>query len=531
MFLRWMFLLAAVAGGSAQTSVFCPTTGEPEGLLIDCLGLRFTWLHALLDSFPSLVNFAARLRCGAGLCPRDLEDYGCSCRHREAGEPLDPLDSCCFNHRRCYQTVIAAPCWQELPPLVDNLTCSTLNTTCDVGAPCARSFCECDADAVQCMALTSYNGSMRNLPETFCSGLEPTATTTTASSTKSPTATARSHRTTTVATRHHRAVAPPPRSDLHATLTTPPLRRVEEQEEQEEQEEEQQEEERPPCDEEQAADSSQGGGVAQRRTGLLSWSLLEAMGLTDIEFPPEGPECSESFTVSGRDGRPDRVLPALGQMLRCLTGRCPEEYQMYGCYCGQEGRGPPQDPLDRCCFFHHCCLRQISTMGCKAERRLSAQVSCEAGTPRCQGQGPCDKLQCVCDKTSAECMAAAHFNNSRPPAQCQGPAAPCRRRPRPRVTPPPSSEESRETPGGHSHMKGGKHTAAPTSTPAHSGETSRPQRPPTSSGIQPHNHQPIRPFRPSPGVPERPGAPQRPGAPPPEEEEEEGGEEEEDDGR
>ncbi|CAL8366358.1 unnamed protein product [Boreogadus saida] len=329
---------------------------------------------------------------------------------------------------------------------------------------------------------------------------------------------------------------------------------------------------------------SPGGGVAQKRAGLLSWSLLEAMGMTDVEFPPEAPglsppECSEVFTAAaGRGGGPGRALPALGQMLRCLTGRCPDEFKMYGCYCGQEGRGPPQDPLDRCCFLHQCCLRQISTMGCKADRRLSARVSCEGGTPRCQGQGRCDKLQCVCDKTSAECMAAAHFNHSRPPAQCQGPAAPCRRRPRPRPTPPPSSEESRESAGGHSHMEGGKHTTAPTSGPADSdesgevrprpparpppsrppplasrpppppsrpppppstpppphsaaaassGETSRPQRPPTSGGIQPHNHQPIRP---SPGPLERPGAPERPGPPPAEaeeEEEEEGGEEEE----
>ena len=51
--------------------------------------------------------------------------------------------------------------------------------------------------------------------------------------------------------------------------------------------------------------------------------------------------------MAGRDGGPGRALPALGQMLRCLTGRCPDEFKMYGCYCGQEGWGPPQDPLDR----------------------------------------------------------------------------------------------------------------------------------------------------------------------------------------
>uniref|UniRef100_A0A8C9ZZT9 Phospholipase A2-like central domain-containing protein n=1 Tax=Sander lucioperca TaxID=283035 RepID=A0A8C9ZZT9_SANLU len=54
-----------------------------------------------------------------------------------------------------------------------------------------------------------------------------------------------------------------------------------------------------------------------------------------------------SFTVFGSDGRARREMAALGEMLHCLTGRCPHEYEMYGCYCGQEGGGQPQDQLDR----------------------------------------------------------------------------------------------------------------------------------------------------------------------------------------
>jgi len=38
-------------------------------------------------------------------------------------------------------------------------------------------------------------------------------------------------------------------------------------------------------------------------------------------------------------------------MLFCLTERCPEEFESYGCYCGQEGRGHPTDALDRCGLF------------------------------------------------------------------------------------------------------------------------------------------------------------------------------------
>lgn len=62
-------------------------------------------------------------------------------------------------------------------------------------------------------------------------------------------------------------------------------------------------------------------------------------------IPP--PECSHSFMVRAEDGRVVRELPALGEMLHCLTSRCPHDYEQYGCYCGQQGGGKPQDQLDR----------------------------------------------------------------------------------------------------------------------------------------------------------------------------------------
>lgn len=196
--------------------------------------------------------------------------------------------------------------------------------------------------------------------------------------------------------------------------------------------------------------------------------------------------------------------------------------------------------LLRCCFFHHCCLMQISSMGCRSDRKLNAHISCEDGKPRCEygtvcsaaetkqdkhaalhlitcvlrisltedlilvlttsagslgpvsaaarssslkiirlnqreeenhnsfslnvvfissssGQGVtvCDKLQCVCDKSTAECMAAARFNQSLPAQRCHGPAPPCRRAsrpPKPRLSPQ-SSEESEETQGGGSDVE------------------------------------------------------------------------------
>lgn len=61
----------------------------------------------------------------------------------------------------------------------------------------------------------------------------------------------------------------------------------------------------------------------------------------------------------------------------------------------------------------------------------------------------CDRLQCVCDRTTAECMAASHFNHSLN-SQCSGPRPPCVPRPRPPPPAPPttdtdSSQESSES--------------------------------------------------------------------------------------
>lgn len=59
------------------------------------------------------------------------------------------------------------------------------------------------------------------------------------------------------------------------------------------------------------------------------------------------PACARSAGLPRGAGEDTRVTLQLGQMLFCLTARCPEEFDSYGCYCGQEGRGEPRDALDR----------------------------------------------------------------------------------------------------------------------------------------------------------------------------------------
>uniref|UniRef100_M3ZXS4 Phospholipase A2 n=1 Tax=Xiphophorus maculatus TaxID=8083 RepID=M3ZXS4_XIPMA len=170
MFLLWIFMLPAASCTLSGSAAFCP---DPEGSsrdaghVIDCLGLRFVWLHAVFDNFPSLLSFVSRLRCASGLCPRDLEDYGCSCRHVASGNPVDPLDTCCAAHRRCYQS--AAPCRQPLPLPPYNFSCSAESSSCDVGDACQQKFCECDRAAIDCATRSRYNPSLRGLTEAACS--------------------------------------------------------------------------------------------------------------------------------------------------------------------------------------------------------------------------------------------------------------------------------------------------------------------------------------------------------------------------
>ncbi|KAM3840774.1 otoconin-90 [Vipera latastei] len=119
-----------------------------------------------------------------------------------------------------------------------------------------------------------------------------------------------------------------------------------------------------------------------------------------------------SFLQRGDNGKLKREFPQLGEMLYCLTDQCPEEFELYGCFCGQEGRGQPTDELDRCCFSHQCCLEQVKRLGCQPEKPPRSEVVCFDHTPTCVGWSLCENLLCSCDKAAAECMAAAPFNES-----------------------------------------------------------------------------------------------------------------------
>ncbi|TWW73089.1 Acidic phospholipase A2 1 [Takifugu flavidus] len=181
-----------------------------------------------------------------------------------------------------------------------------------------------------------------------------------------------------------------------------------------------------PCvDDSSQQENTDDDDVAQKRT-VPSCSLLESVGSSEVQQQSEAKECSDSFTIYGPDGRARRTA-SLGAMLRCLTGRCPHEYEMYGCYCGRGRGGRPVDQLDRCCFLHRCCWAQISSMGCRSDRKLNALISCDNRKPRCRGSSVCDQLQCACDRTTAELWRrrpstqGGHASAVAPPPPAAGP--------------------------------------------------------------------------------------------------------------
>uniref|UniRef100_A0A8C0KLP0 Otoconin 90 n=1 Tax=Canis lupus dingo TaxID=286419 RepID=A0A8C0KLP0_CANLU len=321
----------------------------------DCLGSHFTWLQAVFTNFPALLQFVSGMKCVAGLCPRDFEDYGCACRFEMEGAPVDEADSCCFQHRRCYEEAAEKDCPQDPAKLSIDVNCVSKSITCESGDPCEHLLCTCNKAAIECLARSSINSSLNHLDTSFCLAQPPGGST--------------------------RGEAD---GSVDIVVSTK--------------------------------------GVTLAPAGLKSLGLAASSNKSGLE-ETTGKAC-DRFTFLHPGGADDtRVMPQFAEMLFCLTSRCPEEFESYGCYCGQEGQGEPRDALDRCCFSHHCCVEQVTRLGCLSERLPGSLVECVDGTAKCVGRSLCAQLLCACDQTAAECMASAAFNLSLGSAgkrACQG---------------------------------------------------------------------------------------------------------------
>uniref|UniRef100_F7G3C7 Phospholipase A2-like central domain-containing protein n=1 Tax=Ornithorhynchus anatinus TaxID=9258 RepID=F7G3C7_ORNAN len=382
---------------------------ESVTLFFDCLGSHFTWLQAIFTNFPALLHFVNKMKCVTGLCPKDFEDYGCSCRFEMEGLPMDGTDRCCFQHRRCYEEASELECVQDPAQLSPDVGCVSQNITCESSDSCQQLLCLCDKAAIECFAGSNMNTSLNGLDPASCMGTGTSAelptpslwTSKPAALTVSPGAGAGrtapsppgSEDSPTLSGSHPAGLATSSPEGLHPEGSPDPGTRF------------------------QVPGVILAPSEPSPATTLLTppaWSPATSPTNKETGRPTKNPCDRLTFRQLDWDGQVKRELPRLGEMLFCLTQRCPEEFESVGCFCGPEERGASADILDSCCFSHHCCLEQVKTMGCELERSSQVEVVCLDHKPECTGWNACEKLLCSCDRTAAECLAAASFNNSLP---------------------------------------------------------------------------------------------------------------------
>ncbi|KGL90050.1 Otoconin-90, partial [Charadrius vociferus] len=441
---------------------------ESVALFFDCLGSHFTWLQSIFTNFPALLNFVNKMKCVTGFCPRDFEDYGCSCRFEMEGLPVDEADECCFQHRKCYEEAIEMECTWDPSKISTDVSCSTENLTCESGDPCEQFLCNCDKAAIECFVNAHINSSLNGLDVSFC----PSAVTETTSkrvvttlhmeeslhhgTDKTQAATASVEEVISFEPSEMvlgtskggendgfmEAVVP-----VEEITTSPasfpgdtnsmqvkivPTKKISAG---------------------TSARTKEKGNPARGGQSTASSGIALELVLADTgPHEPTAKICERlTFMQERGNGRAKRELPQLGEMLFCLTERCPEEFE--------KSKYFPVTSIVyfRCCFAHHCCMEQFKKLGCHAEQSSRSEVVCFDHKPKCIGWSMCEKLLCACDETAAECMASAFFNESLkfPQRQeCQEEKASCQRDPyeRPSVgtetgTGTSSSEESSEEEG------------------------------------------------------------------------------------
>uniref|UniRef100_A0A8C9MXM9 Otoconin 90 n=1 Tax=Serinus canaria TaxID=9135 RepID=A0A8C9MXM9_SERCA len=393
---------------------------ESVALFFDCLGSHFTWLQSIFTNFPALLNFVNKMKCATGFCPRDFEDYGCSCRFEMEGLPVDEADECCFQHRRCYEEALEMECtWDPSKISADVSSCSTKNLTCESVDPCEQFLCTCDKDAIECFVNAQINSSLNGLDVSSCpspvTGNKGDLTQSLVHQGTDETRAVTASVEEGLQLRVKKALLAAPKKEDGFVEALVPVEEITTSPASFPGDSNSMQVKIVPTNRSPAGTPARTKGkeTSPAKGGLSTTSSAIALGLGRSERGPAGKVCERlTFLQEGGRGRVERELPQLGEMLFCLTERCPEEFESYGCYCGQDGRGDPIDALDRCCFSHHCCMEQVKKLGCHAERNLRSEVVCFHHTPKCIGRSACEKLLCACDTAAAECMASAFFNTS-----------------------------------------------------------------------------------------------------------------------
>ncbi|XP_032898926.1 phospholipase A2-like [Amblyraja radiata] len=97
----------------------------------------------------------------------DFNDYGCNCGFGGARNSVDQLDTCCWEHDKCYREAKANHCRYLIDsPYIElyDYSCSGNTISCsNNNNPCETDICNCDRIAAICFSDAPYNPQYKNL--------------------------------------------------------------------------------------------------------------------------------------------------------------------------------------------------------------------------------------------------------------------------------------------------------------------------------------------------------------------------------
>eukprot|EP00069_Balaena_mysticetus_P010268 bmy_20614T0 len=141
-----------------------------------------------------MLQFVSGMKCVAGLCPRDFEDYGCACRFEMEGLPVDESDRDNQQERAAdtsaqrymfsgsAEIVATAKGVTIVPAGIKSLGLAVSSVRSGpeetsgkgVGQSlCEKLLCVCDQTAAECLASTFYNQSLKSPGRQECQGHRP----------------------------------------------------------------------------------------------------------------------------------------------------------------------------------------------------------------------------------------------------------------------------------------------------------------------------------------------------------------------
>ncbi|NXR45253.1 PA2A phospholipase, partial [Hippolais icterina] len=122
-------------------------------------------------------------------------------------------------------------------------------------------------------------------------------------------------------------------------------------------------------------------------------------------------------------------LAQFALMITQRTGKLPQAYNGYGCYCGWGGSKQPVDATDRCCHAHDCCYKKLVSAGCRPKTDVY-KYTARGNQIICGPGNSCERRICACDKAAVDCfkrVASSYHKayDNYPKSKCKGTTPSC----------------------------------------------------------------------------------------------------------